>query len=187
MDPPAPTTGATRARRRIVLTTLGSLGDLHPYLALAAGLQQRGHEAIVATSESYRAKVEALGIGFRPVRPDVAFIEADPERMRRLMDMRKGTERIICGIIMPALRDSYADTLAAAEGADLLIGHPIAYTTRLVAETRRLPWASVKLSPIGFMSCHDPGFLDGNRDEESPPSCAQERAGAGADLPPALA
>src|SRR5262249_61310119 len=37
-------------RRRIDLTTVGSLGDLHPYVAIALGLQARGHEAILATA-----------------------------------------------------------------------------------------------------------------------------------------
>jgi hypothetical protein len=37
-------------RRRIVLTTFGSLGDLHPYIAVALGLKTRGHEAVIATS-----------------------------------------------------------------------------------------------------------------------------------------
>jgi len=54
-----------RSRRRIVLTTLGSLGDLHPYIALALGLKARGHEPTLATSEGYRHKIEPLGIGFR--------------------------------------------------------------------------------------------------------------------------
>lgn len=35
---------------------------------------------------------------------------------------------------MPALRESYEDTLNAAKGADLLIGMHAAYATRLVAE-----------------------------------------------------
>jgi UDP:flavonoid glycosyltransferase YjiC (YdhE family) len=62
------TTGSRKAR--IVLTTFGSLGDLHPYLAVGLGLLARGHEVIVATSGTYRARVEALGLGFRAVRPD---------------------------------------------------------------------------------------------------------------------
>ena len=145
--------------RRIVLATFGSLGDLHPYLALALGLLKRGHDAVIATSEVYRARVEALGIGFKPVRPDIAFIETDAELMQRLMDMRKGTERIICELVMPALREAYDDTLAAATGADLLVSHALTYAVRLVAEKRGIPWASVMLSPIGFLSCHDPSIL----------------------------
>src|SRR5205809_109778 len=56
-------------KARIVLTTFGSLGDLHPYLAVAQGLRDRGHDAVVATSGEYRERVESLGLGFRAVRP----------------------------------------------------------------------------------------------------------------------
>ena len=33
-----------------------------PFLAIALGLKARGHEAVVATGECYRRKVEALGV-----------------------------------------------------------------------------------------------------------------------------
>lgn len=55
---------------RVVITTFGSLGDLHPYLAIALELQHRGHEAIVATAGCHRQYVESRGLGFRPVRSD---------------------------------------------------------------------------------------------------------------------
>ena len=74
-------------RRRVVLTTFGSLGDLHPYVAIALGLQARGHEVVLATGECYRRKIEALGLGFRPLRPDSDFV-SDPDVMRRVMDLR---------------------------------------------------------------------------------------------------
>ena len=80
--------------KRIVLTTLGSLGDLHPYIAIALGLKARGHEAVLATGECYRRKVEALGLGFRAVRPDSAIV-SDPAAMRRFMDLRLGTVRVL--------------------------------------------------------------------------------------------
>src|SRR5207253_4318979 len=98
---------ASGGGRRIVLTTFGSLGDLHPYIAVALGLQARGHEAVIATSGYYRQKIEALGIGFRGVRPDHACLDADPDLMRRVMDRRGGTKCVICELIMPMLRESY--------------------------------------------------------------------------------
>jgi hypothetical protein len=79
------------SRRRIVLTTFGSLGDLHPYIAVALGLKARGHEAVIATSDYYRQKIEALGIGFRAVRPDHPDLDADADLMRRIMDRRTGS------------------------------------------------------------------------------------------------
>ena len=78
-------TGMPRApdlARRVVVTTFGSLGDLHPYLALALGLRARGHEVVVATGKCYRDQIEALGLGFAPVRPDSDWV-TDPEVMRR--------------------------------------------------------------------------------------------------------
>ena len=54
---------------RIVLNTFGSLGDLHPYLAIALELQRRGHQPVVATHGLYRARVEAMALEFAPVRP----------------------------------------------------------------------------------------------------------------------
>ena len=117
---------------RVVLTATGSLGDLHPYIAIALGLKARGHEAVVATGEFYRQKVEALGLGYRPMRPDFFFV-TDPAVMPRFMHPRWGTIRCIRELILPVLRESYEDTLAAAEGADLLVSHS-PYAARLVAE-----------------------------------------------------
>jgi UDP:flavonoid glycosyltransferase YjiC (YdhE family) len=146
-------------KRRIVFTTFGSLGDLHPYIAVALALQARGHEAVIATSGYYQRKIEALGIGFRSVRPDHPGPETDPELMRRLMDRRKGSQCVIREMMMPVLRESYEDTLAAAEGADLLVSQMITFTTCLVAEKKGIPWASTFLQPFGFFSAYDPPVL----------------------------
>jgi len=148
-----------RSGCRIVLTTLGSLGDLHPYIALALGLKARGHGPILATSEGYRHKIEPLGIGFRPIRPDEPDWTADPGLMSRLMDARKGGEVVLREYVMPSLRQTFEDTLAAVEGADLVVSHMITFATRLAAETRGVPWVSSMLQPLGFFSAHDPPVL----------------------------
>jgi rhamnosyltransferase subunit B len=143
------------SKRRVVLTTVGSFGDLHPYIAIALGLQARGHDAVLAASQCYRRKIEALGLGFRAVRPDSDWV-ADPTVMRRLMDLRMGTVRVVCEKLLPVLRESYEDTAAAADGADLLVSHPLtAYATRLVAEKVGIPWASTMITPLGFFSIYD--------------------------------
>ena len=89
---------------RFVLTTFGSLGDLHPTIAIALGLKGRGHEAIVATSENYRQPIEALGLGFRPLRPDWPQPIDEAAFVRRFMDVRHGPRRLICEYMMPEVR-----------------------------------------------------------------------------------
>jgi rhamnosyltransferase subunit B len=69
---------------RIVVTTIGSLGDLHPQIAIALELRKRGHEIVFATHQTYQAKIAALGLEFRPLRPDLPG-RAEPEVMAKMM------------------------------------------------------------------------------------------------------
>ncbi len=141
--------------RRIVLTAMGSLGDVHPYLAIALELQARGHSAVVATSACYRTKVESLGLEFQTLSPDSTFV-TDPDLARRFMDYRWGTVRVIREVVLPVIRQSYADTLAAVgRHADLLVCHPLTFATRLVAEKLGIPWVSTHVTPLGLFSPHD--------------------------------
>ncbi len=140
--------------KRIVLATIGSLGDLHPCIALALGLRQRGHHPVIASTEVYRAKVEGLGLEFHPLRPDVAA--HDPAMVRELMDMRRGPAFLLRELILPALPGTYQDLLAAASGADLIIAGEIVFAAPMAAEKLRLPWVSALLSPLSFYSAYDP-------------------------------
>ena len=142
------------APKRILLATIGSLGDLHPCLALALGLRERGHEPKIASTELYRAKIEALGLEFHPLRPDTGA--QSPETMHILMDMRRGPEFLLRQLILPALPETYSDLLAAAAGVDLLVAGEIVFAAPLVAEKTGLPWVSEILSPFSFYSAYDP-------------------------------
>ena len=135
------------------------MGDLYPYLAIGLGLKARGHDVILGTAECYRRKIEALGLGFRAVRPDCTWL-ADADMVRRLSHPRWGLIRV-ARMVLPVLRESYDDTLAAAEGADLLVGNLATYATGLVAEKRAVPWASVMHIPTLFVSAYDPPLLPG--------------------------
>ena len=45
--------------RRIVLTEFGTLGDLHPFLAIALGLRKRGHQVIIASYGRFKLDMDA--------------------------------------------------------------------------------------------------------------------------------
>jgi MGT family glycosyltransferase len=146
--------------KRIVLTTHGTLGDLHPYLAVALELQKRGHKPLIATSESFRRKIEAAGIEFHSVRPDVTF--NDPELHRRFIEPRRGMERAIREYMLPVLHETYADLLAATEkggGADLIVSQILIFAAPLIAEKTGIRWISTELQPGAFMSAYDPPVL----------------------------
>ncbi len=145
--------------RRVLLTTFGSLGDLHPFLAMARALRQRGCRVVLATSARYREAVEAEGIEFAAVSPDVDDYDRNPERIAYLMDERKGPERLTREVVMPHLRAAYEQLLAIATDTDVLVTHSLTYSARLVAEQRGLPWISTALQPMVFFSRYDPAVL----------------------------
>ncbi|MGD8726211.1 MAG: glycosyltransferase [Gemmatimonadales bacterium] len=51
----------------ITLATVGSRGDVHPYVALGIGLQRAGHHVRVATHPYFEALVRRRGLDFAPI------------------------------------------------------------------------------------------------------------------------
>lgn len=148
--------------RRVVLTMFGSLGDPHPYIAIGLELRERGHEVTLATSDIYRQAVEAEGLTFARIRPSFADFADVPDLAKRILDARSGLEFIIRRLVMPHLREMYDDLLSVCHGADLLVSHPLVFPAPIIAEQLRscgLEWASVSLSPTGFLSADDPPVL----------------------------
>ena len=144
---------------RIVLTTFGSLGDLNPFIALALGLKKRGYSPLIATSPYYRDYVCESGLPFRPVRPDLN--PKDQKMLNRAMHPRTGTEVILREIVFPSIRDTYEDLRKVLRETDILITHSISYAGHIFAEKNHLPWVSVVLSPIVFLSAYDLPVLQG--------------------------
>jgi rhamnosyltransferase subunit B len=146
---------------RFLLTTFGSLGDLHPYIAVGLGLKERGHHVTIATSADYRAKVEGEGLHFHPVRPDIGPLIQNPQEIARAFHPRTGTEYVMRRMMLPSLEQSYEDLREIAQEADLLVGHPIAFATPMVAEELGKPWISVALQPALMLSAFDPPSISG--------------------------
>jgi rhamnosyltransferase subunit B len=143
--------------KKIVLATLGSLGDLHPCLALALELKSRGHAVRIISTEYYRTKVDGAGVEFCPMRPN--WDPTDSELIRQCEDLRTGPEILFRKLILPHLRDTYDDLLSAARDADLMLAGELVYAAPLVSERLGLRWASLILSPCSFFSAHDPSVL----------------------------
>jgi UDP:flavonoid glycosyltransferase YjiC (YdhE family) len=141
----------------IVFTTWGSLGDLHPYLAIGLELRRRGHDVAVATVPTWRQNVVAAGLEYRQMRPDVS--PEDPRSrdvVRRILDARQGPAYLFTQMFAPRIREIYDDTVAALRGADLVVSHQIPVTTPIVVEQTGIRWVSAVLLPMGFLSAYDP-------------------------------
>lgn len=141
---------------RIVLATFGSYGDLHPYVAVAIGLRDVGHQVTLCTSEFYRNKVEGEGIGFAPISPDIGVWELNPEARRKAMDLRTGTQYVVREMFAPHVDRCYQELLDICQHADLIVGHTLAFAVPFVAEKLDIPWLAAVLQPTSFFSATDP-------------------------------
>jgi UDP:flavonoid glycosyltransferase YjiC (YdhE family) len=144
-----------------LLTTFGSLGDVHPYIAVGLGLRDRGHRVTIATSADYRAKVEGEGLNFHSMRPEIGVLARDPDVMARAFHPRRGSEYVLRSMMLPSLEHSFEDLMAIAPDADLIVGHPIAFATPIAAEILKKRWISVVLQPSILISAFDPAAVSG--------------------------
>ncbi len=75
------------------------------------------------------------------------------------MHERRGPEYIVRRLMLPALRETYADLLDAVRGAALLVAADLVYAAPVVAAVAQIPWVAVTLAPLTFLSVHDPPVL----------------------------
>ena len=144
---------------KILLTTFGSYGDLHPYLAMARILKGRGDDVTLATHEEYREYVERIGVRFVPIKPGLEELGPQESWAAKANHSLHGTQFIIRTLILPYLSDGYKTIKETAVGHDLMISHVLTFATPIVAEELGIPWLSCALQPSPFFSAYDPPAL----------------------------
>lgn len=142
---------------RILLASWGSYGDVYPYVGLAFALKDRGHHPVLATAEFYRGLIEPLGFEFHPIGPMID--PSDDATIARVLDPVRGAAALVREILLPSIDTDYAALDHAAQQGDLIVTHPITFAAPIVAQARRLPWASTVLAPMSFFSATDPPVL----------------------------
>ena len=145
---------------RVILSNIGTFGDINPLIAISLELKRRGHTPVMAVPAVFEPKIRPLGIEFHAMRPDI-----DPTNtilIEMIYDVNKGTERGLREFLFPVLRQTYDDLMDAATKpmrADLLLLGELNYAGPLVAEVTGIPWASYVLAPLSFFSAFDPPVL----------------------------
>ncbi len=141
---------------RLVFTTIGSAGDLFPFLPVARELRGRGHDVLFAANPWFRSAVESEGFAFREVGPRLGPEEyaARPEIFESTRGGFPALQALMKHFIVPHL-PVVADQLRdAVRGADLLLAHPAQLAAPMVAELERLPWITLSVFPGNIPSRH---------------------------------
>lgn len=145
---------------RFLLGSIGSNGDIHPYVGVGMALRERGHGVAFIAQPYFERLVTEVGLEFIPAgeRFDLAEIARRPE----MMGERLGSVRILRQHIIPAAGPMFAAAAEAIRRArpDAVFAHHLAFGLPWAAAQAGLPCAIGCLSPLMFLSSQDRGVYD---------------------------
>ncbi len=131
---------------RIIVASIGSRGDVQPYINLCQGLHDAGHEVVLATNPSLNALASSHGVRSAPVGPAVDMGAVGARLMAESFNnMWIGMIRVM-QLGARLVEAAYPDVLRVCQGADLVVTSD---TGSGIAEADKLgiPWISVTLQP----------------------------------------
>ncbi len=104
---------------KIGIYTYGTRGDVQPYIALALGLQDRGHKVVLAAPSDFKDFVEGFGIDFFPLHGNAEAIMNSPEgqsvlKTENSIQLMKFFFQALSAIKVP-LRKSYFASISTVD------------------------------------------------------------------------
>lgn len=136
---------------KIVLVTCGSRGDVQPVLALALGLQARGHRVLLAAPPENADWAGATGCPFYPVGRNVtAYIHS---RVRaHTLDMALSFTQFV----RSEVQNQFRVLPQIIHGADLALGASLAFALSSASEAQNIPYRYIAFTPQLFPSSRHP-------------------------------
>jgi len=136
---------------KITLITLGSRGDVQPYIPLAKGFQNAGYEITLATHEIFRDFVESHSIPFATVAGNpqevmqgeggIKWLESGRNPLKMIRRMRE--------VVTEYLYEMAADCISATEGADAVFYSMLGFMAGpSLMEKFNIPGMGVYLQPL---------------------------------------
>ena len=137
---------------KVCILTLGTRGDVQPYVALAKGLIRQGHSAVICTGESFKSLIEENGVNFCKATSDYMAIAKSPEGKAILEAPMKNIKLVVQyskEVLIPAYRKTLDEFYEAAKGSDMIIYSPKALGAVDIALHLNIP--CVSMSPVPIM------------------------------------
>jgi sterol 3beta-glucosyltransferase len=133
----------------ITIPTIGTRGDIQPFIALAQGLIRAGHTVMLLSHPVMQALVETHNVQFTPIGPDVDMDEVAAGIRERSRNPWAGLIHVM-KFSFEILEKSHTDILEGCRGADLVVISASGAAGKNESEILGLPYASVNLMPWGI-------------------------------------
>ena len=106
--------------KKIAMFTMGTRGDVQPYIYLSKGLMRKGYDVVLGTHPCWRGLVEEAGIHFEPVGPDID-IEKETTIIRGKSKNAMMSLLKTINFIMKIIEGSSEEVYEICKGKDLVI------------------------------------------------------------------
>jgi UDP:flavonoid glycosyltransferase YjiC (YdhE family) len=124
---------------KITIPTIGSRGDVQPFIALAQGLVEAGHSVTLASHPVMKSLVESHGVSFAPIGPDINLAEEAASIRHRARNSAIGLiQAMRFGFDM--LEQCHDDILVQCREADLVVVPTAVAAGKNEAELLNLPY-----------------------------------------------
>ncbi|MDF5754725.1 glycosyltransferase [Spongiactinospora sp. TRM90649] len=134
---------------RVLLSTIGSRGEVQPLVALALELRDLGQEVRLCVPPDFRHWIDGLGFPVVPIGPELRST-ATPGRARPTPDQLR---QLAHGTVAA----QFATIPVAAAGCDVIVGAgSLQIAARSIAERMGVPYVHAHFCPITLPSPHHP-------------------------------
>lgn len=135
----------------IVIITLGSAGDVHPFLGIGRALQARGHKITFLANDFFRAEAAAAQLDFRPLGSVEEFdlLTQNPDIWHPQRGFKILIETNWRTAIKPSVRRS---SPRSPKEPIIVVASTLSLVARLVQEKTQVPMVNVHLAPANLRS-----------------------------------
>jgi UDP:flavonoid glycosyltransferase YjiC (YdhE family) len=131
---------------RLLIPSIGTRGDVEPFIALAQGVSRRGHIVTLASHPMMRQLVESHGVAFAPIGPDIDLGQEVAAIRGRSRHAMLGLVRAM-RFAFALLEQSHADILDLCREADLVAVPVASAAGKNEADLLKRPYFSVTFMP----------------------------------------
>lgn len=140
---------------KVLLTTIGSSGDINPFIAVGRALQERGHQATMLINPFFESAARQAGLGYMPLGEEIDFRVM--AQVKNVAHPRKGGIAVMRELVIPHMREIHDATSQAIDvlRPDIVLAHHISVGTRWVCERRNVRCATAVLAPSLWLNPDD--------------------------------
>jgi UDP:flavonoid glycosyltransferase YjiC (YdhE family) len=146
----------------VLLTPVGSGGDVYPYVGIGRELRRRGHRVTLLAAGQFRSAAEAADLEFVEYLSEAEFdrITENPD----LWHQQRGI-RLVFQLVVDAMPDAYQRLVDLYQpNRTVVVGHTLSFPARVFEETHDIRAATIHLAPATLRTLHLQPAYDPARD-----------------------